>query len=233
MEDKHGLFYVIFSKLVDFLGVLAVPVFAYLGIKAQRNKNKLNSEIELSKEMILHHNAAELIAVEFLQMKVMSDLNKVVEETFQETNADRFLVLMAANGIEKYKVVSALYESSKSDKELRVVDAVRRYQNILIDDQYREMLYMAEQYGLVWLKTNEMEDCLLKELYVSEGVTESFIFFLFRKSMSEKNDVMLYTSLATHCKDGFSLMQRTLLQMQVQSQIRPMIKSIFDEIKSE
>ena len=70
------------------------------------------------------------------------------------------------------------------------------YENISVDLQYISMLIAAQKEGMVFLRVTEMPDCLLKNYYQAEEVSQSLIIHL---GIREKS--MFYMSVARYADE--------------------------------
>lgn len=153
-----------------------------------------------------------------MDLSNVSKIKYAVDEIFQRTKADRFLILVAINGKHDFNVVSVIYEQhAHSDS---TVSAIGRYHNISIDSHYKEMLKITEQMPVVNLHTDEMPESLLKDFYKMEGVKHSKIRFLARKPIDNDNDFLVYSSCATHEDEAFTREERALISAIYDGQIK-------------
>lgn len=159
-----------------------------------------------------------------LDLTAFNQITGSVDRMFSETRADRFLILMAVNGKEDFNVVTVIFEQHKVENTK--VNAVARYRNVEIDPLYRNMLKLAEVSGVVHLETSKMEDCLLKDFYRIEGVTFSDIRFLLREHVDHENDILVFSSVATHGEDGFTKLGRVRMKTEFEAVIRPELKKV-------
>lgn len=91
------------------------------------------------------------------------------------------------------------------------------------------MLKEAEVKGSVELETKNMTNSLLKIIYQVEGVNHSNIRHLLRLPIDEGNDVLVYSSIATHEQNAFEDSEKMIFLTQYNSTIIPSLKQIIDE----
>ena len=149
-----------------------------------------------------------------------------MDRIFQETKADRFLILIAKNGITDFRIVNVVFEQHKN-KQFRI-NAIARYRNVQIDDEYKAMLKEAEFRGYVELDTSKMKPSLLRDFYALEGVTHSKIRHLARKPIDEGNDFLIFSSLATHEIDKFTELELAFIKTQYEGIIMPALQKVVD-----
>lgn len=232
-NDSNGAWGVLGELLKALVG-LAIPVFGYLGIRWQyRERKKSKNEGEKSSdnenipagERLLHSQITKGLQNTTSRIRTFNGLNNAVRELFRETRADRFLILIAINGTVHYKTVSVIYQKHENDGDDH--DAVKRYGNIVIDDAYRKMLKDAEYKGCVNVLTAQIKDTLLGNIYRIEKIIQSRVYFVKRIMLEEKGkDVMVYVSIATHDKKGFTIEGVTLMNMIVDSRIKNYVADI-------
>jgi len=158
-------------------------------------------------------------------LMMLNEITHIINNMFNNTTADRFVILTANNGKYHLRAANAIYEQHNTNgisKTYLSLGITERYKDFEFDEPYRNMLKEAESHSKpVFLKTSEMPDCDLKAIYVSEKVTESLVCFISRKSIDQDNDRLFYCSVATHNKDGFTTDHKTF------------IKAYVDQIKSK
>lgn len=137
-----------------------------------------------------------------------NELRESVDRVLVETNADRFLILMAHNGKEEMRFATAIYEQHKNtDKTIFSFGATNKYIKIEFDDEYRHMLKHAEKEGVFRMETAKMPESLLKNIYISERVNYSNCYFIKRypEYKSHDKDLLLYCTLASHNDKPFDI----------------------------
>lgn len=139
--------------------------------------------------------------------QMFSEISGTVIEAFGMTSAERFLILAANNGERSPDYASVIYEKEKNGS----MGAIRRYRKVPVDRAYRSMLLEAELNGWVRFCPAESDPCLLKEIYESDGVTDSVIVFLRRVNLKQGSDRIFYCSIATRADGGFTDRERTIV----------------------
>lgn len=161
-----------------------------------------------------------------MDLEFINQIGESVNRIFEETVADRFLILVAKNGKSDFNVVSVVFEAHKNAKYR--INAIARYRNVHIDKQYKNMLKESENYGMVKLETAKMPDSVLKDFYLLEGVKFSKIRHLARRPIDKDNDFLVYSSISTHENKDFDNLDLAFIKTQFDGTIKPCIDKIFD-----
>lgn len=196
-------------SLIGFLGVaITAIVTSYYNIKVK----KLELSNDNSKKQVAKLKA-ELTCINVLfEYNLIALINKTVDEIFNTTKAERFIILFALNGKVDFNFVSVCYEKTKTSK---TSGAIYRYVRLEIDNHYRQMLKYVEHDKQVYLDVEHMEDCLLKNIYQSivEGVTYSGVHFINRSRIDDDNDVLVYCSVATTNENDFTKHEKVAIKV--------------------
>lgn len=155
-------------------------------------------------------------------------LSQKIHDLFDNTKADRFLILFAINGKDTFKHVTVCYEAYKDS---RYAGAISRYVRLSIDDSYKTLLKGIESSKYISLTTSSMpKDSLLYNIYSSESekIKHSVVKFLGRKAVDADNDVLFYCSAATRQAKRFTNKELTNIRYNVDS-----IRAHIDDIKIE
>lgn len=212
------------------IGIVLPSYWAYL--EKTKNKNKdiiiaeLERRLEESKQTCYEHELRTAVVEKLLDITLLGDIQRAVALMFQETKAERFLILIAINGKIDFNYVSVIFEQHKGSSH---VNAIARYKNISIDIHYKEMLKKSERIGVVNLDIAKMpEDSLLKNIYDMEGIKHAKIRHLLRERIDTNNDVVIFSSIATFQDEAFTLAEKTLFLTQYDSQIVPALKKMVE-----
>jgi hypothetical protein len=206
---------VISSSAYTLLGIAITaitPIIVLLiKLREERIKNSSLKQEALNleeKRHILESQVKDLSHTLVTSLDCLRDVDHSIGNLFTGTNADRFLLFSANNGKHRLRYVNCVSEKHKEENGnavyLMSLGATVKYRGIEIDDQYHDMLTMAEKKGYVNIKTKYLPNCNIKKFYIEEGVTEGFIFFVSRIKLDQDNDKIIFFSLATHKKDGFT-----------------------------
>lgn len=173
------------------LGIALIPYFLKKREDKKEQRKNLDVDVELFK---------------------FNDLKEAVDNILFTTKADRFLILMANNGKEEMKFATAIYEQHKNNQELSFsIGATNKYIKIEFDDEYRHMLKEAEKEGVFRMNVKNMKECLMKNVYLTEKVTQSNCYFLRRyiDYKTENKDLLLYCTLASHSEELYDIFDET------------------------
>jgi hypothetical protein len=192
-----------------------------------REIKKKNREIQVHKDEKEDHRIKADVLDRILDFSAFNLIKEAVDELFRTTRGERFLILIAINGKVDFNVVSVIFEQHKtSDYQ---VNAIARYRSLGIDEMYRGMLKEAEALGMVSLQTKKMPASLLRDIYEIEHIEFSDIRHLLRISADERNDVLVYSSLATHDEKGFTKLGRRKASLIYNSTIKKTLKEVLEK----
>ena len=197
-----------------------------LKTKNLKEENEKASE-QVEKAKIEERKAKiELSALAVLfDTKFFNFLEEKVGDIFNNTRATRFLILYAINGKTDFKHATVTYEHIRGEKGK---GAIKRYTKVKIDDGYRNLLKVIEEFGSFTLNVNEMnKEDLLYKIYTmpQEEVNHSIVKFIARKRIDENNDLIFYSTIATTDNEEFTQGEKTYIRM-IFSHIREMSKTI-------
>lgn len=188
--DADNNFHQYFNSILTFLG-------GSLGVKA------LEYWVERRKSKKYDNSSTGIIE----GFDDISNIYFQMDRIIETTNAERVLLFKGSNGgglpmagSEFY--TKAIHQSTDGDESF---DLVSRFNTVLIDGNYANMLRDIVTSGFVRLKVSEMPDCLLKRIYIDEGVKYSEVYYLVSKGLVDKKKKfeIFYMSIATHTQDNF------------------------------
>jgi len=186
-------------------------------------EKELSAERDKNTELMSNINFVERL----LDLRSFSLIRDAVQEIFEATHADRFLMLVAPEKVGMVSHVTVIFEQHKG---VGMVSAIARYRNLAIDDHYRDMLALSEKYGNVHMRVKEMPESLLKNIYLSEKIERSKVRFILRKKVSDKTDILVFSSTASHKDQEFSPEHQLVIQTIYDSTIIPRMKQIMGEL---
>ena len=152
-------------------------------------------------------------------MKKLSKTLDCMKEIIYETSADRVLIFAGHNSGGVPRATSPFYVSVMHyvyrDESVSIM--AKDYKKLCVDAHYIDMLIQIFARGYYHFRTDRERDCLLKNFYTAERVTDSLLFYLH----NEENN-MFFMSVA---KIGgyFSEEEQTRLQLK-SSQIANLMK---------
>lgn len=189
--------------------------------EAVKEKEELSYKIKNAQLEVISNRIR--IFKEIRDVRKLYELEKSSEQLFTNTRSDRFLVIVAFNGKSKFNFVTVIYQKGADGV---VLDAVETYNHLEIDDAYNTMLKDTERIGFMLLDTLKMDPCLLKDIYMVEGVKHSLIRFVCRETVDDENDIMAFTSTATHEEGEFTLEELTRIHIIHTTIINRIIKAM-------
>lgn len=176
--------------LVAFLGLIGTLAGVFWGRAQQSRAIQAEAEITLQRDVF-----------DFTRYtQEWGDTIQGVKELQRNTSIDRFLLLVVFNGIHTPRWVSDV---------LQIRDAAQQpisYRHLEIDESYREMVARcAANTGGYLIKVKDMPNCLLKDIYIAEGITESAVFHI-ETRIHPESGAAAYTicSFATHNEEGIT-----------------------------
>ncbi len=200
--------------------------------RTERRNLALNAEINklLEENKVLAQEKKDLIAHEITgDLVFFSRIKDIVESLFEKTKVDRFLILTGHNGSQELTFATAIYEHHKANpKILLSIGATRKYKGFKFDQPYKNMIKTSEKYGYIDYDVTKMEECDLKEIFLTEGIKHARILFLLRAKVDETNDIVFFASLATRDVIGFSKREKLILKVE-----GDLLIGLFSKVESE
>jgi hypothetical protein len=211
------------DSFFTFAGVLVTALCGvWIAYLSNKNKWLTQSNKDLTS---LNKDLSAGIVIDLLSF---NDIVHKINNIFNQTPADRFLILSAMNGKFDLRVCTVLYEQHNlgaTQTATLSLGATSKFINFHFDQAYLSMLKNIEKYGKPeHYITAQMEDCDLKRIYMAEKVLESKVFFLKRIKIDDENDRVFYCSYATH-KGSFSQADKMTLRIYT-DQIRTIMDSL-------
>ena len=145
------------------------------------------------------------------------DLGKIDDALtyiFENTKADRFILFFGTNGWGKMKYATAILERHKKNDKSK--GAVNKFVKLNVDAHYLGLIKKAESFGVVELQVLKMGVGDLKNIYLSEGIWHSKIYFLLRKKNTFFKHHIFYCSFATHSKIAFTSYEKILIRGKIE-----------------
>ncbi len=201
-----------------FIGGLFLMVSIWINIRQQKRLKRIDEYEE-------RLDIARDVFINLSNFEAFNRLKHTVDEIFQKTKADRFLLLVAVNKKTDFNDVSVVFE--QHEDVYGTLNAVARYSHISIDSKYRGMLKRAEADGSALVAVDQMEPCLLKNIYQLAEVKHSLVTFLSRVYIDKDNDAVVYCSTATHHEDPYTDLELTEIRLHLDSNIIPLISDLF------
>lgn len=206
------------------IGVSVLTYFRELRMKklqAQIDRERIESK---QREKDAEERNLKLGALDrLLDFQSFNEIRDSVDRMFKNTKADRFMIIIAMNGVTDFRVVSVIFEQHKSEKWK--VNAIIRYRDVEIDDEFRRNLKRVEVEGSICFNVAEMTPQLLKDFWVIEKVKFARLRFLHRQSLDDRNDVVIYSSIATHESEPFTHLEEAIIKTELEGSVIHTIKT--------
>ena len=208
-------------SLISLIGIIGVAIIAYikdvrlkkLQIEIDNHRHNESSAVHRLKETTLKMGVLDRL----LDFETFNKIKNSVDRMFETTKADRFMILIAMNGKTDFRVISVIFEQHKTTKWK--VNAIVRYRDIEIDDRFKSLLKEIEHEKCVNLVVSDMKPQLLRDLWTLEKIKHSKLRFLHRQHLDDSNDIIIYSSLATHSEDPFTKLEDAFIKTEYEGSI--------------
>lgn len=215
--------------IVALISAVAIIIVAYIAYKKDVRIRKLELEkislrntINKKNNIIQDRNFKISTSDKILSFESFNKIKNSVDRIFAKTKADRFLIMIAVNGITDFRVISVIFEQHKNTKYQ--VNAIIRYRDVEIDDAYKQLLKDVEFHGSIDLSINSMLPQLLRDFYTIENIKHAKMRFIHREPLDSNNDIIIYSSVATHETDSWTSIENTLIKTEYEGSIIHTIK---------
>ena len=209
--------------LVSIIG--AVPTITVSILLYRKDIKVKKMELESAKQDLeTKQKGIKLNALEkLLDFTSFNIIRNSVDRIFENTKADRFMILIAVNGKVDFNIVSVIFEQHKTAKWK--VNAIIRYRDVNIDDKFRQLLKELEYRGTIDIKVEDMTNQLLKDFYIIEKLKYAKFQFLHREHIDEDNDVLIYSTVSTHINIPFTKTENAIIKTEYEGTIIHTIKN--------
>jgi len=189
MELGNSFQNILDSALTFLGGGLSIEVFKYIV-----EKRKLKQYAEKSLNIV---DGFDDIS------NIYSQMDKILETT----SATRVMLFRGSNGGglpmaggEFY--VKAIHQALSEEDGHNLVE---RYNNVLIDGHYANLLRDIVTHGSVKINVDAIPDCLLKKIYLTEGIKYSEVHYLVSKGLVDRKIKfeIFYLSIGKNDNEGF------------------------------
>ena len=183
---------------------------------------RLEQEAKNESKIVDKNQKIYLALDRVFDFRSFTELRASIDRIFDKTKVDRFLILIAINGKTDFNVVSVIFEQHNGHH----VNAISKYRNVEIDDPYRQLLKYVEKETTVYLEVEKMESCFLKDFYQDEKVTFSDFRFLTREKIDPENDLLLFSTAATHHENSYTRIERSIIKSEYEGTIKPILERV-------
>ena len=182
-------------------GVGVAYITGVFALKAKKAENEAEKQKGNNEELRVGFDSLQIVN-DFMLLSIIMEKATLI---FEDTTADRFLVLFAINGKRDFNYVNVICEQHKIDGFIQGSgEAQRRYKNVKIDNHYKGLLKNVISNGYEVIDAEKMAQSILKDYYTFEGVKHSVVKFLVRINKDPNNDIIMFCSVAKHTKDAFA-----------------------------
>lgn len=147
----------------------------------------------------------------------------ILNELVTNPAIDRVLLFRGGNGgampkIGKDYFLKAIFESHKNPPQ---VSLLKTYSDIIPDSAYMTMLLNLMEHKWESFDVPQMNDCLLKKIYIAENIKHAKVFFL-----HQTKEYIFYGSVATR-QDNINFDNDILVKLQIESSVAK-LRKIFE-----
>lgn len=150
-------------------------------------------ELNVKEGIYKDKETARIMANNMAVLTNQTDCGRIITHLVLNSDVSRFILFHTHNGngqpnsLKQFKVSYLQYNAIH-------VSEIRNYKNLEVDNPYAEMLINIQnsETHCVKIIVEEMDDCLLKEIYISESMKYVEVYFLCATTTG-----IIYTSLAT------------------------------------
>lgn len=217
----------IIVSIISAIAIITASIIAYrkdVRLKVMEIENRqMKTQISDKDDILTEANIKVNILDKLANFGVFQEIKASVDRIFENTKADRFLIIFALNGTRDFRTVSVVFEQHQHPRF--EINAIVRYRDVQIDNGFRKLLRNAEDQGEVVLDTSTMPNQLLKDFYTIEQITHCKFKFIMRKHMDAKNDMVMFSSIATHEPDPFDNLESAIIKTEFEGSIMRIIKN--------
>ncbi|MDP2346731.1 MAG: hypothetical protein Q8N34_03285 [Gammaproteobacteria bacterium] len=171
----------------SLIGALAVIVVAIIGYLSKRN-----TELKLAntrKELLFQHDALSLR----IEAHAWHQINLELIALAKNTCIDRFIIFCGWNGSDEPRWTTAVYQYRHGDQSHVA------YVHVETDYDYVQRLTKAKVAGELVFRTDDIQNSLIKQIYMAEEIKSAAWFHLDSRALSgTKSRAVRYCSFATH-----------------------------------
>lgn len=109
--------------------------------------------------------------------KAVHQVYHVLQVILTNCKAKRVLILKTTNGGGRPKLTGRLYGSVLYEVVEKPLVAVKEdWQNQILDESYLEILFQMSRDGYSVISTDEMQQGILKDVYITQGIEQSWLY---------------------------------------------------------
>ena len=181
----------------------------------------LTHSIENDRENLLENSVKSNILDKLSEFAVFNEIKNSIYRIFDKTRADRFLLLFSLNGTRELKRVSVAFEIHKNPQ---TSNAIVRYRDVQIDNQYRELINRLEVEGTIDLSREQMTPQILKDFFTIEGMNTIKLTFVERRHLDKQNDIVIFGTIVAEEKEPWSELETAIINSEYEGTLKPIIR---------
>lgn len=178
--------------LITAFSAIMVPIIGFVLQRYQKKTKRAKLELEQAENVIGLKREA-LNFGEFL-----THWGEIVEQVnilFEETRLERFILFQCFNGANEPRWVTAIIQLRKDGKPLS-------YMHLPIDADYLGRFLQMKSSGFTRVTPNRIGPCMIRDIYVDEGVEDSLWAFIKTRQLDEFHASTTFCSFATNHSGG-------------------------------
>lgn len=184
------------SKAIAGFSLATIAIVKIL--KDHNEKKKLRNQKEKAENTIEHvkdeinHLSESLQFDKYITLRDWGPISVELVNLLEETCIDRFIILIAFNGIANPRYTSAVYQFRLGPQK------PYQYAYFELDADYIKRIHHSMAHDFLHFRVADIPDSAIRSVYQLEGVTESVWFFIDKKDRGGNRAEMIYCSYSTH-----------------------------------
>jgi len=222
----------IIIALIGGIATIVASVIAYVKDSRAKKQASTNSDLmmeikniriafERNQKRLADTTIKASILDRIGELTIFNEVKNSVDRIFENTRADRFIILYGMNGTHEIKSVSVAFELRKKSPSAAII----RYRDVRIDDEYRNILRNLEKHGTISFKRCNMQPGILKDFFTLEGLNSIKANFIERRKLDSHNDIVIFGIIAAVEKEEWSEHEHALINSEYEGTIKPIIRA--------
>lgn len=212
----------IIASVIAFFKDKRIKKETYINMSLLEEIHDLRESFNAIKKSSFETRLKANILDRLAELSVFNEIKNSVDRLFEKTRADRFLILFSLNGTHELRIVSVAFELHKNPKSS---NAIVRYRDVEIDDNYRDLIHNLERQGSVDLQREEMQPQILKDFFTIEGINTIKLTFVERRHLDSQNDIVIFGTIAAEERGGWTELETAIINSEYEGTIKPIIRA--------
>lgn len=179
--------------LIGLGGVIWTTTVGYFLTQAKKQKLQLSDKDKrislLKKEAAFERESASTL----VSLQEWDSVSSRIQNFCASSTISRFLILVAVNGANDPREATAIFQHRPDMRDFQ------SYVGIGLDRDYVMRLAELRREGHITIRTKDLPSCLLKSIYLTEGVQYAVWYLIGTMTSSDTDQVAYkYCSFATH-----------------------------------